>query len=130
MRTWSPRIALLCALCIAAPGPLGGSALAAGVPAADADCNQHGTLTKHYTVQQLKTALATMPADIKEYTNCPDVINNQLLKQLGKLPGSGGSGGGGGSFLPVWLIVVLALLVLGGAGFGALAVRRSSSAPG
>ena len=130
MRTWPALLVLACALGVAAAGPLEGSASAAGVPAADADCNKNGALTKHYTVKQLQTALATMPADIKEYTNCPDVINNQLLRQLGRLPGSGGSGGGGGSFLPVWLIVVLALLVLGGAGFGALALRRSSSAPG
>jgi hypothetical protein len=125
MRRWPLLVALVCALCAAAVGPLAGLARAAGVPAADADCNKNGTLTKHYSVQQLRTALATMPADIKEYTNCPDVINNQLLRQLGKLPGSGGSGGGGGSFLPVWLLVVLALLVLGGAGFGVMAVRRS-----
>jgi hypothetical protein len=90
-----------------------------------ADCNAHGQLLHHYTVQELQTALATMPADIKQYTSCPDVIDHQLLVQLGKLPGSGGSGSGGGSFLPVWLIVVLVLLVAGGAAFGAVAVRRS-----
>jgi hypothetical protein len=130
MRRPLASVALLCALSLALAGPLTGSAGAAGVPAADADCQAHGTLTKRYTVQQLKTAQAAMPADIKEYTNCPDVINHQLLVQLGKLSGSGGSGGGGGSFLPVWLIVVLALLVLGGAGLGLVAMRRSSSAPG
>jgi hypothetical protein len=122
MRTSLRSAGLLCALAVIAGGPLTGLANAAGLPPADADCQQHGTLTKHYTVKQLQTALATMPADIKEYTGCPNVINNQLLSQLGKLP-AGGSGGGGGSFIPVWLIVVLALLVLGGAGFGALALR-------
>jgi hypothetical protein len=69
--------------------------------------------------------LAQMPADIKQYTSCPDIINHQLLAQLGKLPNSGGSGSGGGSFLPVWLIVVLVLLVAGGGAFGVLASRRS-----
>ena len=54
-----------------------------------ADCNAHGGLTRHYTVKQLQKALATMPADIKQYTSCPDVIDHQLLVQLGKLPGSG-----------------------------------------
>src|SRR5947209_4504941 len=116
MRSWSRSLALVCALGLMAGGPLAGAGQAAGVPAADADCQAHVKLTKHYTVQQLQTALATMPADIKEYTPCPDIINHQLLVALGKLPP--GSGGGGGSFLPVWLIVLLALLVLGGAGFG------------
>jgi hypothetical protein len=120
------RLALLCALCCAAAaGPLGAFAEGASLSPPVADCNAHGGLTQHYTVKQLQTALATMPADIKQYTSCPDVINHQLLVQLGKLPGSGGPGSGGGSFLPVWLIVALVLLVAGGGAFGVVAARRS-----
>jgi hypothetical protein len=122
MRRWYAPLAVSCALCVCAA--VAAPATGAGLSGPVSDCNAHGTLTRHYTTQQLQKALATMPADIKEYTSCPDVINHQLLVQLGKLPSSGGLGGGGGSFLPVWLIVVLALLVAGGAAFGVVAMRR------
>jgi hypothetical protein len=117
---------LVCALIavFAAPAPL---AQAAGLTPAVADCNTHASLTRHYTVAQLRSALATMPADIKEYTNCPDVIQRALLAQIGTDSGSGGSGSGGGSFLPTPLIVVLVLLVLAGGGFALYAWRQRSS---
>jgi hypothetical protein len=121
-RRFAP-IALICALMFAAVGPLAGSAAGAGLSAPVLDCNDHGQLTKHYTAQQLRSALATMPADLKQYTNCYDLINHALLAQLGKLGGTG-SGSGGGSFLPTWLLVVLGVLVVGGAGFGGLALRQ------
>ena len=117
-------IILPCTLCLGAASTLAGSAAAAGLAPAVADCNAHGQLTRTYTVQQLQRALATMPADIKEYTGCYNVIDRQLLADLGKLKRSGGSGSGGGSFLPTWLIIVLALLVLGGAAFGVVALRQ------
>lgn len=104
-------------------------AIGAGLAPAVADCNANTRLTHHYTVKQLEHALATMPAEIAEYSNCHDVIQHQLLLQLGELHGGGGSGGGGGSFLPVWLIVVLAILVAGAAGFGALAIRNRRRGP-
>src|SRR5947209_14146160 len=110
------RIAAVCAATIVVAGAPAGS-LAAGLAAPVADCNAHAALTHQYSVQQLRNALATMPADVKEYTNCSDVIQRALLAQLGALHGSGGSGTGGGSFLPTPLIVVLGLLVVGGAGF-------------
>jgi hypothetical protein len=93
-----------------------------------ADCNSHTKLTHQYSTAQLRSALATMPADIKEYTNCPDVIQRALLAQIGTTKGGGGSGSGGGSFLPTPVIVILALLVLGGAGFAAYAWRRRGGA--
>ena len=106
-----------------------GVAQAAGLSAPVADCNTHARLTQHYTVAQLRSALATMPADIKEYTNCPDVLQRALLEQLGTSvkPGGGGSGQGGGSFLPTSLIVVLALLLVAGAGFAVYAWRQRRS---
>jgi len=97
------------------------------------DCNTHGKLTRHYSVPQLRNALATLPADVKEYTDCYDVIQRALLLQVGGSSHGGGSGpgggsspggGSGGSFLPTPLIVVLALLALAGAGFGMAAARR------
>ena len=58
-----------------------------------ADCLAHpGGLTGHYTVAQLKTALQVMPAETKEYTSCPDVINRALLAAVGtKGTGTAGS---------------------------------------
>ena len=100
------------------------TAAAAGLSPVVADCNAHGRLTRHYSVTQLRSALASIPADIAEYTDCHDVIQHQLLVQLGDLPGSGGSGQGGGSFLPTWLIVVLAVLIAGAGGFGVLELRN------
>ena len=98
-------------------------AAATGVSAPVADCYAHGMLTHHYSAAELSKALATMPADIAEYSNCHDVLEHAMLADLGKLGGGGGSGGGG-SFMPTWLLVVLALLVLGGASFGAVALRN------
>jgi hypothetical protein len=124
MRKTIPLLTVLCAL--------GGVSQAVFLPPADAagrslpiaDCNAHAQLTRHYSVAQLRNALETMPADIKEYTNCGDVIQRALLAELGQLHGNGGSGQGGGSFLPTWLIVVFALLILGGGGFGVYAWRH------
>jgi hypothetical protein len=90
-----------------------------------ADCNANARLTAHYTTGQLREALNTMPADIKEYTDCYDVIQKQLLAQIGGIGAGGGdSGGGGSSFLPTPLLVVLAVLIVSAVGFGIVAVRR------
>jgi hypothetical protein len=106
-------------LTLAAAWPAPAAALAPPV----ADCYVHnGTLTHSYTAAQLRTALATMPVDVKEYSVCFDVLQRALLQKIGKLSG-GDSSGGGGSFLPAWLIAVLAVLVVAGAGFGAVALR-------
>jgi hypothetical protein len=98
------------------------------------DCNTHSQLTQHYTVAQLRTALNTMPPTVKEYTNCYDVINRALLAQVGSGSGSGGGGSAGqdsgGSFLPVWLIIVLGLLIVGGGTYAFLAYRRQASLGG
>ncbi len=118
------RIILLALAACLASAP---SALAAsGSSAVIADCNAHGKLTRTYTVKALRTALQTMPADVKEYTNCSDVIQQALLAQLSgsKGGGSGGAGSSGGSSVPTWLIVVLVLLALSALTLGAVAVRR------
>src|SRR5579859_5919174 len=130
MRTPLKAALVACAMAAAAIGLAASGALAAGLPPADADCNANAQLTHHYTPSQLQTALNQMPADMKEYSNCFGVIQRQLLIELGKLHPKAGSGGGGGSFLPVWLIVVLGLLIAGAAGFGAVAVRNRRSVGG
>jgi len=89
-----------------------------------ADCYANARLTHHYSIAQLRTGLNTIPADVAEYSDCHDVIQHQLLLQLGDLRGGSGAGQGGGSFLPVWLIVVLALLLAGAGAFGVMALRN------
>ena len=117
---------------------IGALAAWAAVPAAAAnsgpvaDCNAHGRLTQHYTVEQLRTALATMPADVQEYTNCYDVIQSQMLAEI---PGHHGRGGhdpssGGSSFISTPLLIALIVLVLGGAALAGIAIQRRSGPPG
>jgi hypothetical protein len=121
------RIALLGALaalavcsCLAAP-----AGAASTSNAIIADCNAHpGGLTGHYTVAQLREALQVMPAEVKEYTSCPDVVNRALLAAIHPGKGGGGSGGGSGSFLPTPVIVILVVLILVAVTFGAVAIRR------
>src|SRR3954452_6419110 len=62
------------------------------------DCTDDGVLQGHYTQRQLRDALASIPSDVDEYTNCRDVIRRAAFGGAGG--GSGGSGGGsaGGEF--------------------------------
>jgi hypothetical protein len=90
-----------------------------------ADCNSHGQLTQTYTASALQNALSTMPGDIKEYTNCYDVVQRALLAQIGSHHGGGGSDpGSGGSSIPTPLIIVLVFVVLAAASFGVVELRR------
>ena len=120
--------ALLCALAL-----LGGATGALAKSKATSnpvimDCLQHpGGLTGHYTVAQLNHALQVMPAETKEYTDCPDVINRARLAAL-QLPGGGT--GSSGSFLPTPVLIILIVLVLLAVTLGAIAVRRRRMAPG
>lgn len=120
--------ALLIGTTVALIGPLAESR-AAGLPPAIVDCSSKGQLTRHYSVAELRHALAVLPADIKEYSSCYDVLNQALLADLGKLHGSGSGSGSGGSFLPTPVLVVLIVLLLAAATLGALALRRRR-APG
>jgi hypothetical protein len=81
----TPFLALLTVLVSAAPA----AADASGVIA---DCNNNGYLTGHYSRGQLQSALNGMGADVREYTNCYDVIRRALLATA-----AGGGKGGGGS---------------------------------
>lgn len=108
-----------------------GPAVGASSDPVIADCLAHpGGLTGHYTVAQLKTALQVMPAETKEYTSCPDVINRALLAEVGtKGTGTAGSSSSSSSsFLPTPVIVILVILILAAVTFGALAVRRRRAA--
>lgn len=128
MRTRLPTLIAVLALVLALGASLASApAWAASGPVAD--CNANARLTKHYTAAELRSALATMPADVKAYTDCYDVIQRALLADLGQLHGSG-SGGSGGSFLPTPVIVVIVVLLLGAAGFGTAALRRRAGTGG
>jgi hypothetical protein len=72
----------------------------ASVAAADgskviADCNTNGYLSGHYSRSDLQSALGGMGADVKEYTNCYDVISRALA--VAAAGGARGGGGGGSS---------------------------------
>ena len=131
MRRAITLLALVCALAMGAP--VIAAAASGGTPSqAISDCNQNGRLTQSYSTNTLRQALAQMPADVKEYTDCYDVIESQLFKELGKpAPGSAtSSSSSGSSFLPTWLIIVIVVLALAAITFGAMAVRRRSGGPG
>jgi hypothetical protein len=126
MRRLVTSLVIVCALLAGAPAIV--AAQSGGTPAqAITDCNDHGTLTAHYSSDTLRNALATMPADVREYTDCYDVIEKQLFAQLGTSSSSGSSSSSsssGGSVLPTWLIIVIVVLALAALTFGALAIRR------
>lgn len=85
------------------------------------DCQAHGLLTHHYSQQDYRDALANMPADIDEYTDCRSVIEQAQAAAAhprnhahtdhtgatattasnssgsGANPSTGGGGGSGGS---------------------------------
>jgi hypothetical protein len=121
------KIALLVAVAIVLLS--GGPSQAAQQTQVVADCNAHGQLTRQYSLVQLRGALATIPPAIKEYTNCYDVIQRQLLAQLAGTHGGGGGSdnGSGGSFLPLPVIIILAALVLAAGSYAVVAVRRRGS---
>ena len=124
------RAALIGLLAAVAPAALSASSALAAAQTPITDCQAHGRLTQSYTVAELQHALATLPADVKQYTDCQDVITRALDAAL-KNPASGSasSGRSGGSFLPTWLIIVIVLLVLAGATVGAIAIRRRRQSP-
>lgn len=55
------------------------------------DCSTNGRLTKKYSQAEYRDALANIPSDLNEYTDCRDQIR---AAQLG-LSGGGNRGGGG-----------------------------------
>lgn len=93
------------------------------------DCNSHRAVTGHYSLAQLRSALAHIPADMQEYSVCPAAIQRQILIQEGRLklkrPGSAGSRGSGGSSGALVIGIILLVIVLAGGGFAYAARRRS-----
>ena len=86
------RIRHIPAILIAALG-----VLAAGAPAASAanyhdairDCNDDGVLQGHYSRSTLRQARNHLPASLREYSDCADVLA-RALASAGKTGGTGG----------------------------------------
>jgi len=57
------------------------------------DCSNNGRLSKTYTQKEYRQALAQMPTDLREYSDCANIIRRA---ELG-LAGGTGTGGGGGT---------------------------------
>lgn len=82
---------ILCALSAFAAFP----AAASASPEQIFDDCQDGRLDKKYSAKDYRRALAGLPTDIDEYTNCRQVIRRA---QLGFDGGAGGGAGGGEDF--------------------------------
>ncbi|QEC46277.1 hypothetical protein FSW04_00915 [Baekduia soli] len=80
-------LALLVALVVPALAQASGSAVIR-------DCTDDGQLSRSYSQSDYAQALAHLPADIDEYSDCRDVIRRA---QLGGAGGGSSSNGGGGS---------------------------------
>ncbi|HEY2317754.1 MAG TPA: hypothetical protein VGH67_05605 [Solirubrobacteraceae bacterium] len=129
MRGRTTLLAVACAVAALAVSGAGAPiALAAGGNAIINDCQSTGRLSHNYTLQELRHALAVMPASVKQYTSCYDVISQGILTvRSGKKTGP--TGGSGGSFLPTPVIIILVVLILAAVTFGALAIRRRRTGP-
>lgn len=126
MRRPIQTIALACSVAVlAAAGAIVPPAIAAAGNAVINDCESNGQLTHPYTHQELVHALAVMPATVKQYTNCYDVIQQALVKGQDRTGTAGSSSSS--SFLPTPVIVILVLLILAAITFAAIAIRRRAA---
>lgn len=84
--------------------PLAAAALLLAPSAADADggavvirdCLNHGHITGHYSAKQYAQALAELPADVAEYSDCASLIRQaQLAAASGRGAGTGTAGTAG-----------------------------------
>src|SRR5919201_2764191 len=84
-RVFVTTIALCCLLLVPAAAHASGRAVIR-------DCTDDGQLSKTYSQKDYRDALANLPTDVDEYTDCRDVIRKA---QLGGAAGGGGGGNGG-----------------------------------
>ena len=64
------------------------------------DCTDDGVIQGHYSQQDYKNALANLPTDVDEYTDCRDVIKRAQTGGTGGGSGGPGSPGGTGGGTP------------------------------
>lgn len=86
-----PPAAAVVALCLLTLAP---SAVASGADVLR-DCNDNGRLTKEYSQREYRQALAQMPSDLKQYTDCEGIIRRA---QLGQPVSPGGDANAGNPF--------------------------------
>lgn len=92
LRHITVALAALCALAVAAPAAY---ALDGNYQHVIRECYDTGQLPAgKYTRHALKQARKHLPSDIKEYSDCEDLIN-AALAAAGRRGGAGGGGGGG-----------------------------------
>jgi hypothetical protein len=84
-------LAALAATALLAPAAAWGDQGAAVVH----DCLNHGSIQGHYSQQAYSQALAELPTDVSEYSDCANLIRQA---QLAAASNHGGQGGGGGGF--------------------------------
>src|SRR5919197_2805342 len=84
-RVFATTIALCCLLLVPATAHASGRAVIR-------DCTDDGKLEKTYSQKDYRDALANLPTDVDEYTDCRDVIRRA---QLGGAAGGAGGGNGG-----------------------------------
>jgi hypothetical protein len=125
MRRPLTSLAVACALATCVALGQAGVATAGGLPPAVVDCHAHSKLTRHYSASELRVALSLMPPDITQYTDCYDVIERQLLSEIGSQKLTSGAGGtSNGSFLPTPVLVAIVVLAVAAATLGVVALRR------
>ncbi len=125
------RLQLISIVVLAVAGLAVGAGSALAVAPATQDCKSHGRLTHHYTDAQLRRALATMAQTDIEYTNCYQVLQDQLNSQVGGTnPSSDSTSSSGGSFFSAPVVIVLIVIVLAGGWFALSARKRGSGGGG
>jgi hypothetical protein len=82
-------VAFVALAVLAASAP---SAIAADYHDAIRDCNDDGVLQGRYSARTLRQARKHLPASLREYSDCSDVLARALAAAA--KPGSGGKGGG------------------------------------
>ncbi len=83
-----PTTAAVVALCLLLPAP---AALASGADVL-IDCNDNGRLTKEYSQKEYRDALANIPADLKQYTDCENIIRRAQRGESGSTGGTANAG--------------------------------------
>jgi hypothetical protein len=118
---------------IVASVPRSASAASAATSPVIAQCARTGTVsTTAFTAEQLEYAIAHLPV-ILVYSACPNAIQRALNAVIARArvtrhavshSASHGEDSTIAPFVPTWLIVVFALMLMGGAGASLVARRR------
>ncbi|HWE10304.1 MAG TPA: hypothetical protein VG325_13200 [Solirubrobacteraceae bacterium] len=105
------------------PGALAASsAPGSAVRAIFAQCAS-GRLSGGYTSAQLRQALNSMSATVRQYTSCPDVVQAAIFRSQHHR-GSVAAITSTGQFVPTPVVAVLGVLIVGAGGLGILAFLR------